>query len=71
MFSQASVKNSVHGGGVPPWADTPRADCSPLKTATTADGTHPTGMHSCFRDDIFPKDLQLDRPIQTNARLYA
>ena len=26
----------------PPWADTPR------QTATAADGTHPTGMHSCF-----------------------
>ena len=56
MFSQAFVKNSVHGGGevytligrhppigryTPPLADTPR------QTATAADGTHPTGMHSC------------------------
>ena len=27
----------------PPWADTPRADTPPHP----ADGTHPTGMHSC------------------------
>ena len=26
----------------PPWADTPP------QTATEADGTHPTGMHSCY-----------------------
>ena len=35
------------------WADTPWADttlCSrpPQQTATAADGTHPTGMNSCF-----------------------
>ena len=49
MFSQACVKNSVHKGvythplDTPlPWADTPPP------AATTADGTHPTGMHSCF-----------------------
>ena len=30
-------------GQTPPWADTPR------QTATAAGGTHPTGMHSCFR----------------------
>ena len=94
MFSQACVKNSVHGGrgegvclwvqgdsvclwvwgGCIPQADTPWADIppgrhplgrqppeadgprqtSPLRqtpptTATGADGTHLTGMHSCFR----------------------
>ena len=26
-----------------PWADTPQ------QTATAADGTHPTGMHSCYK----------------------
>ena len=46
-----------------PWVDTPQADTLPGKTppgrhplpvhagidmATAADGTHPTGMHSCF-----------------------
>ena len=36
----------------PPGADThpeqtPRAD-PPRETATAADGTHPTGIHSCF-----------------------
>ena len=30
----------------PPWADTPQ------QTATVADGTHPTGMHSCFLKKI-------------------
>ena len=32
-------------GQIPhPWADTP----PPRKTDTAADGTHPTGMHSCL-----------------------
>ena len=55
---QACVKNSVHGGVYPNmhWgrhplplgktAPPPRSD-SPT-TATAADGTRPTGMHSCF-----------------------
>ena len=49
MFSQASVILST--GGTPPpgrhhpsWADTTPP---PQETATLADGTHPTGMHSC------------------------
>ena len=52
MFSQASVILSM-GGEVwqtppgqtpaPPWTGTP----PPNETATAADGTHPTGMHSC------------------------
>ena len=56
MFSQACVKNSVHMGEVytpgqtpPPRADNPwQADTPSPKMATAADGTHPTGMHSCF-----------------------
>ena len=36
----------------PPQADTPQADTpqadTPQQMATTADGTHPTGMHSCL-----------------------
>ena len=59
MFLHLSVSHSVHRGrsapvhaGIPPWADTPRADTpsradTPQQTATAADGTHPTGMHSC------------------------
>ena len=31
----------------PPGADTPQEQISP-ETATVADGTHPTGMHSCL-----------------------
>ena len=31
-----------------PWADTPLGrQPPPPETATVADGTHPTGMHSC------------------------
>ena len=30
-----------------PDADTSRADISPWADTTAADGTHPTGMHSC------------------------
>ena len=28
---------------------TPRADIPPQQTTTAADGTHPSGMHSCYR----------------------
>ena len=73
MFSQACVKNSVHGrggacmaggvcgrgacmaGGMPGkggmhgrgcvWQG---GACVAGETATAADGTHPTGMHSCL-----------------------
>ena len=31
----------------PPGADTPPGPDTPRDTATAADGTHPTGMHSC------------------------
>ena len=30
-----------------PGADTPQEQTPPRETATAADGTHPTGMHSC------------------------
>ena len=40
-------------GRHPLWADTPRADNPwgrqpPKQTGTAIDGTHPTGMHTCF-----------------------
>ena len=38
------VCDSVHGGGL---ADTTPAD-TPQQMVTVADGTHPTGMHSCY-----------------------
>ena len=53
MFSQASVKNYVHGGEVStppgrhPPEQTPPVQIPPQQTAAAADGTHPTGMHSC------------------------
>ena len=56
MLSQVSV--CPQGRGVHPpvvetpgQADTPlhgQADAPPRQTATAADGTHPTGMHSCL-----------------------
>ena len=45
MFPQSYVKNSVHrvgDGQTPP----------PQQTATAADGTHPTGMHSSIFIDL-------------------
>ena len=50
MFSQVSVKNSVHGGGCLPRQTPPPSGQThaPPGTATAADGTHPTGMHSCL-----------------------
>ena len=59
MFSQASVILFTGGGGGYPSMDWgrhptlgrhPRTDtASPPPTATAVDGTHPTGMHSCFK----------------------
>ena len=46
MFSRASVILFTGAGGV--W-QTPPADTRPPRMATAADGTHPTGMHSCYR----------------------
>ena len=51
------VPHCMLGCNPPPYADTPLADTGPsppgqtpppLETATAADGTHPTGMHSCY-----------------------
>ena len=54
MFSRASVKYSVGGGGsasglgrVHPSGQTPP------EMATVADGMHPTGMHSYYRVPTF------------------
>ena len=55
MFLQASVcprvGRGVHPQGPPrqtsPWAP-PRQTPTPTEMATVADGTHPTGIHSCF-----------------------
>ena len=62
MFSPVSVILSTGGGGVhplgrhplrqttppPPGRPPPWGRHSAPETATTADGTHPTGMHSCY-----------------------
>ena len=45
---QAPPWADTPSGQTPPWANTPLwADISPKQTATAAEGTHPTGMHSC------------------------
>ena len=53
MFSQASVILFT-GGSTPPLSQTPSP---PPESTTAADGTHPTGMHSClfyiFRQKAF------------------
>ena len=57
MFSQACVKNSVHREGVcgkmggvcgEGRGVYGRGACVTGEMATAADGTHPTGMHSCL-----------------------
>ena len=48
----ACMAGGVHGRGHAWWGV-----CMAGETATAADGTHPTGMHSCFKrnlDDISP-----------------
>ena len=71
MFSQASVILSTGGGQTHPlWVDTPPsaywdttpAQCMlgymppPPPPGTTADGTHPTGMHSLSLSKLTSKD---------------
>ena len=46
MFSQVSV--CQRGGGVHPSGRYPPGQKPPYQTATAADGTHPTEMHSCW-----------------------
>ena len=38
---------------ISPYADTPLHRHTPTWIDTTADGTHPTGMHSCFEKKLF------------------
>ena len=67
MFSQACFKNSVNGrGGGVAWQGPcvvrgacggaggmrGTGGCVAVETAIAADGTHPTGMHSCFNSKI-------------------
>ena len=49
-------------GYTPPWADTPQCmlgytpPCpvhAGIHMATAADGTHPTGMHSCLNINVY------------------
>ena len=63
MFSQVCVKNilskgevvsaPLHAGIHTPRTDTPSGQTTPTPdTATAADGTHPTGMHSCYEKNF-------------------
>ena len=65
-------------GSRPPGADTPLGEDPPgsrqppLQTATTADGTHPTGMHSCYNRKIpanqnLPEDNSLNETITVKS----
>ena len=59
------ICHSVPRGGVwqtPPWANTTQADTPPppQQTATAADGTHPTGMHSRYSVQIYPSEYHGD-----------
>ena len=84
MFLQLSVilftgGDSVHRGGV--WQTPPREDTPAQQTPTAADGTHTTGMHSCFtgvclsrggvpdRDPPPPPDR--DHPCMVKSGRYA
>ena len=57
MFSQACDKNSVQGGSGRPPLDRLGRQTPPGQTRPTlalpADSTHPTGMHSCFKNFWF------------------
>ena len=67
MFSQASV--ILFTGCVYPsmqWGRPPRADTAPPLT-TAVDGTHPTGMHSCF--EIFLNEIRGTCNIPQNEHL--
>ena len=46
-------------GYTPPRADPPWSDPPPQQTATAADGTHPTGMHSCINLVLQQQKLSL------------
>ena len=81
MFSQACVKNSVHRGDcvsqhalgqtppgqTPPWADTPQQTVN----VNAADGTHPTGMHSCSINLITLQNEKFNKsPHEDYIRMY-
>ena len=66
MFSQASVILFAGGcledtplGRHPHGQPTPNGQTPPQQTATAADGTHPTGVHSCLK--VFFEGVRLDR----------
>ena len=50
-FSQACVSHSVHRGIGHVWQ---KGACVAGETATAADGTHPTGMHSSYQSCSLP-----------------
>ena len=80
------VSASVHAGIHPPRADTPRADTPQEQTppkeqtpppeqtpayAQRTAGTHPTGMHSCFRNvyDFYQVPFHLTKYVRKSLIL--
>ena len=65
-----------------PRADTPRADTPlgrhppqvdtshPQQTATAADGTHPTEVHSCYRDLFYSRKLSGNKDNKECSSLF-
>ena len=53
MFLHLSVSHSVHSP-LPPGRHHHPRQTPPPETATAADGTHPSGMHSCFESTLGP-----------------
>ena len=64
----------VHGKGKHVWWGGACRACRAGEMATAVDGTHPTGMHSCFHA-VFGKNLPphvweiLDPPLIWDARV--
>ena len=48
----ACIGADTLSGQTPPWSDTPLGRHHPPQTATPADGTHPTVMHTCFTNSF-------------------
>ena len=63
ILSTGGVSAPVHAGIHPPPKQTPQEADTPQQTATAADGTHPTGMHSCFKTSS-TNEIQMKRSLQ-------
>ena len=55
-------------GRHPPGRHPPRQ--TPQQTATAADSTHPTGMHSCYRDLFYSRKLSGNKDKKERSSLF-